>query len=70
MVMMSTIAQTRRVLYVEGEDFKILRRFARRLGLSELGTGVVSHHFLLEVSLQSNRSKRLLWECRSQLGDQ
>ena len=40
MVMMSTIAQTRRVLYVEGEDFKILRRFARRLGLSKLGTGV------------------------------
>ena len=39
-VMMSTIAQTRRVLYIEGEDFKILRRFARRLGLSELGAGV------------------------------
>ena len=39
-VMMSTIAQTRRVLYIEGEDFKILRRFARRLGLSELASGV------------------------------
>ena len=39
-VTMSTIAQTRRVLYVEGEDFKIIRRFARRLGLDELGTGV------------------------------
>ena len=40
MVTMSTIAQTRRVLYIEGEDFKILRRFAKRLGLSELGAGV------------------------------
>ena len=39
-VTMSTIAQTRRVLYIEGEDFKILRRFARRLGLSELASGV------------------------------
>ena len=36
---MTAIAQTRRVLYVEGEDFKILRRFARRIGLSELGNG-------------------------------
>ena len=40
MVTMSAIAQARRVLYVEGEDFKTLRRFARRLGLSELATGV------------------------------
>ena len=40
MVTMSTIAQTRRVLYVEGEDFKVLRRFAKRLGLSELAAGV------------------------------
>ena len=39
-VTMTTIAQTRRVLFTEGEDFKILRRFARRLGLSELGAGV------------------------------
>ena len=36
---MTAIAQTRRVLYIEGEDFKILRRLARRLGLSELGAG-------------------------------
>ncbi len=39
-VTMAAIAQTRRVLYIEGEDFKILRRFARRLGLNELGAGV------------------------------
>ena len=37
---MTAVAQTRRVLYVEGEDFKILRRFARRLGLTELAAGV------------------------------
>ena len=39
-VTMTAIAQTRRVLYVEGDDFKTLRRFARRLGLSELGAGI------------------------------
>ena len=39
-VTMTAVAQTRRVLYIEGEDFRIFRRFARRLGLSELGAGV------------------------------
>ena len=39
-VTMTAVAQTRRVLYIEGEDFTILRRFARRLGMSELGAGV------------------------------
>ena len=37
---MTAVAQTRRVLYIEGEDFKMLRAFARRLNLSELGAGV------------------------------
>lgn len=37
---MTAIAQTRRVLYIEGEDFKTLRKFARLLGMSELGAGV------------------------------
>jgi len=36
---MTAIAQTRRVLYIEGEDFKTLRRLARCLGLDELGAG-------------------------------
>ena len=36
---MTAVAQTRRVLYIEGEDFRILRRFARRLGLNELASG-------------------------------
>lgn len=40
MVTMTAIAQTRRVLFVEGEDFKILRRFAKRLGLDELAAGI------------------------------
>ena len=39
-VTMSTIAQTRRVLYTEGEDFKVIRRLARRLNLSDLASGV------------------------------
>ena len=38
--MMSAIAQTRRILYVEGDDFKMLRNFAQRLGMKELGAGV------------------------------
>ena len=38
-VTMTAIAQTRRVLYIEGDDFRILRRFASRLGLRELGAG-------------------------------
>ena len=36
---MTAVAQMRRILYVEGEDFKILRSFARRLGMSELAAG-------------------------------
>ena len=40
LVLMTAIAQWRRVLYVEGEDFKILRRFARVLGLNRLADGV------------------------------
>ena len=39
-VTMTNIAQTRRVLYIEGEDFQALRRFARRLGKNELASGV------------------------------
>lgn len=39
-VTMTNIAQTRRVLYIEGDDFQILRRLARRLGLSDLASGV------------------------------
>jgi hypothetical protein len=37
---LTQLARTRRLLFVEGtNDFKILRRFAKRLGLSELSTG-------------------------------
>ena len=39
-VTMTNIAQTRRVLYIEGEDFQVLRRFARRLDLNELASAV------------------------------
>lgn len=33
------LARTRRVLFVEGEDFRILRRFAKRIGLVDLANG-------------------------------
>jgi energy-coupling factor transporter ATP-binding protein EcfA2 len=39
-VVIAQLARTRRVLYVEGEDFKILRRFAMVLGLVELANGI------------------------------
>lgn len=39
-ITLTALARHRRVLFVEGDqDFRILRRFARKLGLSELGTG-------------------------------
>jgi hypothetical protein len=38
-MVLTQIARSRRGLLVEGEDFKILRQFARRLGLDRLATG-------------------------------
>ena len=55
---MTSIAQTRRVLYIEGEDFKILRNFARRIHFRELGAGFGVAPFPLEgfPSIQRIRS--------------
>jgi hypothetical protein len=40
-ITLTALARSRRVLFVEGDyDFKVLRRFARKLGLSELGAGL------------------------------
>jgi len=42
-ITLTALARNRRVLFVEGDDdFRLLRRFARRLGLSELSNGIVS----------------------------
>lgn len=42
-ITLAALARNRRVLFVEGDDdFRILRRFARRLGLQDLSTGVIS----------------------------
>lgn len=39
-ITLTALARNRRVLFVEGEDdFRLLRRFARRVGLTELGAG-------------------------------
>ena len=39
-ITLTSLARSRRVLFVEGlDDFRILRRFARRLGLQELASG-------------------------------
>lgn len=37
---LTRLARTRRVLFVEGEDFRLLARFARKLGLVDLADGV------------------------------
>jgi energy-coupling factor transporter ATP-binding protein EcfA2 len=39
-ITLTALARSRRVLFVEGEnDFRLLRRFARRLGMQELASG-------------------------------
>jgi UDP-2,3-diacylglucosamine pyrophosphatase LpxH len=40
-ITLTALARNRRVLFVEGDhDFSLLRRFAKRIGLNELATGV------------------------------
>lgn len=40
-ITLTALARSRRIVFVEGDDdFRVLRRFARRLGLSELASGV------------------------------
>lgn len=40
-ITLTSLARNRRVLFVEGDnDFRLLRRFARRLGLAELSAGL------------------------------
>lgn len=40
-ITLTALARSRRVLFVEGDsDFRLLRRFARRLGMRELGAGL------------------------------
>ena len=64
----SVIAQTRRVLYVEGEDFQILRRLARRLGLSELASGVGIAPFPLGGFLPLQQIKSVTWGISESIG--
>lgn len=40
-ITLTSLARSRRVLFIEGmDDFRLLRRFARRLGLQELAAGI------------------------------
>ena len=40
-ITLTALARSRRILFVEGEnDFRLLRRFARRLGMQELAAGM------------------------------
>ena len=65
---MTAIAQTRRVLYIEGEDFKILRRFARRLGLSELAAGVGIAPFPVKGFPSGQRIKAITFGVSESIG--
>ena len=67
-VTISAIAQTRRVLYVEGEDFQILRRLARRLGLSERASGVGIAPFPLGGFLPIQQIKSVTWGISESIG--
>lgn len=68
MVAMSAIAQARRVLFVEGEDFKTLRRFARCLSLSELATGVGIAPFPLGGFPSIDRIRAATMDVRKAIG--
>lgn len=68
-VTMSAIAQARRVLYVEGEDFKTLRRFARRLSLDELASGVGIAPFPLGGFPTIERINAVTMGVRESIGD-
>jgi hypothetical protein len=39
-IVLSGLARTRRVLFVEGDDFKTIRQFARVVGFAQLGAGI------------------------------
>ncbi len=66
-ITLTSLAKSRRVLFVEGaDDFRLLRRFARKLGMQELssGTGIatleVSRFWILAASHHPG-----VWHCRS-----
>ncbi len=67
-ITLTQLARTRRVLFVEGKDFRILSRFARQLGLTDIAnqsdfTVVSSDGFS-----QWNKIKSLAWGFEKTLG--
>ncbi|MCE8440164.1 ATP-dependent nuclease, partial [Rhodovulum sulfidophilum] len=61
------IARIQKVLFVEGQDAKILRRFARRLGLENLASEQKSPVFQLGGFSQWRRAESTIWAFKNLL---
>lgn len=61
------IARIQKVLFVEGQDAKILRRFARRLGLENLSSEQKSPVFQLGGFSQWRRAESTIWAFKNLL---
>lgn len=61
------IARVRKVLFVEGQDSKILRRFARKLGLENLASEQKSPIFQLGGFSQWRRAESTVWAFKNLL---
>lgn len=61
------IARIRKVLFVEGQDAKILRRFAKRLGLANLSLEQKSPIFQLGGFSQWRRAESAIWAFKNLL---
>lgn len=70
-ITLTQLARTRRLLFIEGpDDFKILRRFARQIGLTELATGMDLTAIESGGFSSWERIKSLAWGFQSALGSE
>ena len=66
---LTQLARTRKILFVEGiNDYKVVRRFAKLVGLSELATGTELTPFESGGFSSWERVKALSWGLRNTLG--
>ena len=68
-ITLTQLARNRRVVFFEGmHDFKLLRRFARRLGLNEFATGVGITPVKSEGAASWQRMRDVAWGIEKTLG--
>jgi energy-coupling factor transporter ATP-binding protein EcfA2 len=67
-VALTQLARTRRVLYVEGDDFRLLRMFARRLGYVRLAAGTDFAIFSLGGFPSAERVRAACYGIRQSIG--